>query len=140
MQTNEILSAYSSDNPHIEALHREADTIQNYMGTGMNLQDPTSLTYRLADLDTYMARLGDMLIRSKAMKERAKLNYIAENEDYLNKLSATVSNRKIDIFLQDYSILYNRLDTIYTTIEHLTRDLVTQISYIKKQMESFGAA
>ena len=96
-------------------MHKEADNIQQYL-----------------------ARLGDMMIRAKTMKERAKFAYISENETELNKLTATVSNRKIDMFLQEYTALYCRLDNMYTTTEHVTRDLVTQISYIKKQMETFG--
>ena len=138
MNVNEFEAVFTSSNPHIERLHREADAIQQCMELSARLTDPSALTYRLNDLDTYMARLGDMMIRAKAMKERAKCTFVTQNGDELNKLSATVSNRKIDAFLQDYAILYSRLDTMYGTIEHLTRDLVTQISYIKKQMEQFG--
>lgn len=138
MQHNESEAVFASSNPHIETLHREADNIQRCMEIPASLTDPAALTYRLNELDTFMARLGDMVIRAKAMKDRAKSTFVFQNGDELNKLSATVSNRKIDAFLQDYSILYNRLDTMYGTIEHLTRDLVTQISYIKKQMEQFG--
>lgn len=139
MENNEINDIYRSENPCIARLHQEADSIQAYMDIPATIEDPAALTYRLKDLDVYMARLSDMMIRSKTMKERAKYAYIADNEDLLNKLSATVSNRKIDVFLQDYTALYNRLDAMYTTMTHLTRDLVTQISYIKKQMETFGA-
>jgi flagellar capping protein FliD len=129
---------FVTGNPHISSLHREADDIQAYMGLPATLEDPASLTYRLRDLDVYMARLSDMMIRAKTMRDQAKYAYISENEDELNKLSATVSNRKIDTFLADYNALYNRLDAMYHTMEHVTRDLVTQISYIKKQMEQFG--
>ena len=136
---NEITEAFNSTNPFIRQLHKEADSIQEYMNLPATIEDPAALTYRLKDLDVYMARLSDMMIRSKTMKERAKFAFISENEDLLNKLSATVSNRKIDIFLQEYTALYNRLDAMYTTMEHLTRDLVTQISYIKKQINTYGA-
>lgn len=138
MDNNEILSAFNAENPFIAGLHREADTIQSFMDIPANLQDPASLTYRLRDLDAYMSRLTDMMIRSKAMKERAKNNFITENEERINKMTATVSNRLIDAQLLEYTTLYNRLDSMYHTIEHLTRDLVTQISYIKKQIEQFG--
>lgn len=138
MDNNNNTNIFASANPIINALHNEADQIQAYMCIPANLMDPAGLTYRLNDLDVYMARLSDMLIRAKTMKDAAKFAYINENEDKLNKLSATVSNRQIDAYLADYTTLYNRLDTMYHTMEHLTRDLVTQISYIKKQMETMG--
>lgn len=136
MEQNEITSAFSSANESIARLHREADAIQTCMDQPAPLEDPAALTYRLKDLDVYMARLSDMMVRARAMRDRAKYAFITENENQLNKLTATVSNRKIEIHLHDYAVLYNRLDTMYGTVEHLTRDLVTQISYIKKQMEN----
>ena len=138
MNDEQIASVFTSQNPYIAGMHKEADNIQQYLSIPAKIEDPTALTYRLKDLDVYLARLGDMMIRAKAMKERAKFAYISENETELNKLTATVSNRKIDMFLQEYTALYCRLDNMYTTTEHVTRDLVTQISYIKKQMETFG--
>lgn len=135
---NDTIDVFRTDNPILAGLNREADGIQEYMSRRADLQDPVSLTYRLGDLDVYMARLGDMMIRSKAMREKAKFAFIIDNEGRLNKMSATVSNRTIDAYLQEYTATYNRLDAMYHTIEHLTRDLVTQISYIKKQMENFG--
>ena len=135
---NAINTAYQTDIPFLAELHREADTIQTFMNVDINLQDPASLTYRLATLDAYMARLSDMMSRAKTVKEKEKYRFIAENEDILDKLTATISNRRIEAHLQEYSAAYNRLDTMYHTIEQLARDLVTQISYIKKQMENFG--
>lgn len=138
MENNEILSAFVAKNPYISSLHQEADNIQSVMDVPANLLDPASLTSRLRDLDVYMARLSDMMIRAKAMKDRAKNDFIIANEERINKMTATVANRLIDTELFEYNTLYTRLDTMYHTIEHLTRDLVTQISYIKKQFESFG--
>ena len=137
-ETNELTGAFSTQNPFLAQLHQEADSIQAYMAQRADILDPASLTDRLNHLDVYMARLTDMMIRSKTMRERAKHNFVAENEDRINKMTATVSNRLIEANLQEYTATYNRLDAMYHTIEHLTRDLVTQISYIKKQIESFG--
>lgn len=129
---------FYSENPSIAAMHAEADQIQAVMQQPANLQDPASLTYRLNELDTWMARLTDMLVSAKAMKEKAGNEFWNQNETELTKLTATIQNRKINAFLYEHTVLYNRLDTMYGTMEHLTRDLVTQISYIKKQMEAFG--
>ena len=125
---------FATQNPFLASMHREADAIQAYMSIPITLEDPASLTYRLKDIDVYMARLSDMMIRAKALKEREQNKYIAENEDKLNKLTATVSNRMINAHLFEYAAAYSRLDAMYHTIEHLSRDLVTQISYIKQQM------
>jgi len=129
---------FKPTDPSLAAMHREADAIQEYMSRPATLEDPAALTYRLRDLDTFMARLSDMLIRAKAMREWEKNKYINENSAQLNKLTATVSNRMIDQHLFEHTVTYNRLDSMYHTMEHLTRDLVTQISYIKKQIENFG--
>ena len=125
---------FATQNPFLASMHREADAIQAYMSIPITLEDPASLTYLLKDIDVYMARLSDMMIRAKALKEREQNKYIAENEDKLNKLTATVSNRMINAHLFEYAAAYSRLDAMYHTIEHLSRDLVTQISYIKQQM------
>lgn len=129
---------FQTENPAVAAAHREADAIQEYMGRPATLEDPAALTYRLRDLDAYMARLSDMLIRAKATREWEKHKFLSENADKLNKMTATVSNRLIDQHLLDLTALYNRLDSMYHTMEHLTRDLVTQISYIKQQMQAFN--
>jgi len=125
-------------NPVLQKLHTEADSIQLYLKEPANLQDPTSLTIRLNALDTYLARLGEILVFTKALKERAQNNYLADNENRLNKLTATASNRQINAFLYEYKVTCDRFDTLYSLCQHLSRDLVTQISYIKKQMETFG--
>lgn len=135
---SELSGAFVSLNPSVAALHSEADGIQRLMDQEANITDPAALVHRLNGLDAHMSRLTDMMIRAKAMREKAKWDYVDNNEERLNEMSATVSNRAIDSHLRDYTTLYNRLDAMYHTMEHLTRDLVTQISYIKKQMESFG--
>jgi len=132
----ENTTPFEVKDPQLKRLHDEADRIQSYMDESANLDDPTSLTVRLNHLDVYLSRLSDMMSRSKALRDRAQYNYLVENEDTLSKLSATVSNRRISTHLFEFSMTYSRLDTMYGAIERLTRDLVTQISYIKSQMNS----
>lgn len=133
---NNIDDNLTTTNPILQRMHAEADNIQAFMSIPATLEDPATLTYRLKDLDVYMARLSDMMIRAKAMKERAQNAFIAENEEKINKMTATVSNRLISANLYEYSMTYSRLETMYHTLEHITRDLVSQISYIKQQMIS----
>lgn len=129
-------AAFSVNEPRLRALHSEADGIQAFLGQKANLDDPTSMTVRLNELDAYLARLSDMMSRSKALRDRAQNDFLLENEDTLSKLSATVANRRINTHLFEYTMTYNRLDTMLRTVEHLSRDLVTQISYVKAQMAS----
>lgn len=129
---------FQTSSPALASMHREADAIQTYLNQPENLDDPVSLTYRLRDLSAYLARLSDMMVRAKTLRDREKFRYIEQNEDVLSKLTATISNRQIDAHLFEYNAAYNRLETMYHTTEVLGRNLVTQISYIKKQMENLG--
>lgn len=131
-------NTFHTDINILSTMHREADAIQTYLNQPENLDDPVSLTYRLRDLSAYLARLSDMMVRAKTLRDREKFRYIQENEDVLSKLTATISNRQIDAHLLEYNAAYNRLETMYHTTEVLGRNLVTQISYIKKQMENLG--
>lgn len=134
MQQTQNDFSFTASNPVLERLHREADGIQAYMNKRTNLEDPVSLTYRLSDLDVYFARLTEMAIQAKVMKENAQNTFLLENEDKLNKLTATASNRLINAHLAEYKTAYDRLDSMCHLCEHLSRDLVTQISFIKQQM------
>ena len=126
--------SFQATTPILERLHREADNIQLYLNNRANLQDPASLTYRLSDLDVYFARLTEMAIQAKVMKENAQNTFLLENEDKLNKMTATASNRLINAHLAEYKTAYDRLDSMCHLCEHLSRDLVTQISFVKQQM------
>lgn len=130
---------FQTSSPALASMHHEANMIQTYLNQPENLDDPTSLTYRLRDLSAYLARLSDMMVQAKTLRDQEKFRYIEENEDVLSKLTATISNRRIDAHLLEYNAAYNRLETMYHTTEVLGRNLVTQISYIKKQMENLGS-
>ncbi len=134
MEQSQNNFSFQATNPILERLHREADSIQHYLNNRANLQDPASLTYRLSDLDVYFARLTEMAIQAKVMKENAQNTFLLENEDKLNKMTATASNRLINAHLAEYKTAYDRLDSMCHLCEHLSRDLVTQISFIKQQM------
>ncbi len=121
-------------NPTLISMHKEADNMQAYMNIPVTLEDPASLTERLKILDVYLPRLSDMLQKVKSMKEYALNQFLQANENEINKLSATISNRIIKTFLFEFNVTVDRLDSMYTTMTQIDRDLVTQISYIKQQM------
>lgn len=136
---NHFNEQFQISDAELAALNTEADAIQEYMDRASDIRDGNVLTERLHTLDTYMSRLSEMMIRAKTMKAQEQNAYLAANEEKINKLTATVSNRMLASHLFEHSATYERLETMYHTVEHLTRDLVTQISYLKKQLESFGA-
>ena len=133
METEQTV--FKSSNNSLQKLHDEANVIQAFMNEPCNLQDPNSMTERLCKLDAYMSRLGEMNVVAKAIRSREENAFVGQRED-LNKLTATASNRIIKAHMEDYNILYDRIDTMYETIRHLTKDLVTQISYVKEQMRN----
>lgn len=129
-----ITDRYKINNPYLLKMHEEAEAIQKFIEIPACLEDPASLTYRLNDMNAYMARLSDMLGRAKAMRECAKNTFLSANIDKLSKLNTTEKNRIISTCVNEFNITYDRLELLYITIKDMNRDLITQISYIKSQM------
>lgn len=126
---------YESSHPSLAALHTEATKIQAVIELPVDLDNPGDLTERLKVLDVYLARLGDMKVRAKALKEREKNLYLEEHEAEFAKMTATASNRKISAFLHDFTVAADRLETMYDTVSKISKSIVTQISFIKQQMQ-----
>ena len=132
---NEITDEFVISNPVLLAMHKEANQIQDYLSHKADIDNPASLTYRLNDLDAYLARVSDMQIRAKAMKEYAKTTFLLNNEDKLSKMTATNSNRMIATYLYEFSITAERLEALYSLLSSSCKNLITQISFIKQQMQ-----
>ena len=129
---------YVISNPTLMSMHKEADGIQSYLEQDVDINDTNMLPYRLARLDSYMHRMSDMLSRAKAMKEYAKMTYMAQNEKALNKMTATNSNRIINAALHEFIITADRMDALHTSLTHACRNISIQLSWIKKTMEFGG--
>ena len=134
MNLNEITNRRTFNNPTLAAMNAEADSIQAYMDVPAQLEDPASLNYRLNALDTYKSRLTSLITEAKDMYNRANNIFQEENEEQLNKLAITVQSRVIKRNLYEFSTTVDRLELMYRTIDGLTHDLVTLISFIKSQM------
>lgn len=130
----EITDQYQITNPYLKKMHEEADTIQTFMSKPAILEDPASLTYRLNEMDAYMARLTDILSRAKGMKEFAKAQISKNNASELISMKKTVSDRIIASYLYELTVTCERLDTMYNTLSRLSNDLQTQLAYIRNQM------
>lgn len=134
MNLNEITNERHFSNPTIAAMNAEADSIQKFMDIPAILEDPTSMNYRLNTLDVYKSRLTTLITEAKDMYNRANNYFQEENEEQLNKLAVTVQARVIKRTLYEFSTTVDRLELMYRTIDGISRDLVTLISYIKAQM------
>lgn len=121
-------------NPTLQMMHREADNIQRFMDQRADLMDPCALTERLKEMDAYMARLTDMQIKAKSMKKYAETSFNRSNGEALSKMSATNSNRIINAYIFEFAITYDRMEAMYKALSSMSDHLVTQISYIKTQM------
>ena len=121
--------------PYLRRFHNEADRMQAVIEVPVDLDNPSTLTERLRVLDVYLARLGDMRVRAKTLKEVARNRFLEKNANELAKMTATVSNRAITSYLIEYTMTADRLESMYDTVSKLAKDIVTQISYIKAQMQ-----
>lgn len=122
-------------NPALARMQVEADRIQEFISVPACLTDPAALTVRLNDADVWMARLTGMLVTARSMRDYARAVFLRDNERLLSKMTATASNRIIATSLFEFTATADRLEQLYQTLTYVSRDLVTQISFIKKQME-----
>lgn len=133
-----LTDSFIITNPTLRRMHEEADGIQAYLDNKADLDNYALLPYRLNDLDAYFARVSDMQVRAKAMKEYAKIQFLTCNETKLSNMTATASNRLLSSFLYEFTVTEDRLDALCGALSGACRNLVTQISYIKKTMELGG--
>ena len=108
--------------------------MQDYMEMPANIIDPAALNDRLNVITTYIPRLERILADAKQMREYAIRCYQTENEEKLAKLTATVSNRLIKNFLYEFNVSVDRFEAMYSAMCNVERSLITQVSYIKSQM------
>lgn len=125
-------------NPTLIKMHQEATAIQNFLEQDVDINDVTTLPYRLSQLDAYLHRMSDMQTRAKAMKEYAKMTYISQNEEALSKMTATNSNRVISAALYEFTVTADRMDSIYSSLTQACKNISIQLSWIKKTMDFGG--
>ena len=119
-------------------MHQEADFIQAYLEQNVDINDIGTLPYRLNMLDAYLHRVSDMNIRAKAMKEYAKMTYMAQNEKALSKMTATNSNRIIGSAIHEFTVTSERMENLYGSLTHAFKNISIQLNWIKKTMELVG--
>ena len=131
----QIDSKITITNPTLAQLNQEADEIQRFMRTTTGITDGNILAYRLNQMDMYLARLSEMSITAKAMKKHAEKIFKDANSQQLAEMTATNANRELSSFLYEFTQTADRLETMYGTLNKMSSDLVTQISYLKSIMQ-----
>ena len=121
-------------NQLLQRINQEADSIQGMLNTRITLDDLNILPERLSNLDAALARTGELESLATSLKEKAKALLMQENENLLASLSATASNRMISCALHEYTITEDRLSKLYQTLSQACRNIITQISFAKSQM------
>lgn len=129
-----ITDSIPISNPILASMHREADTMQAFLSSPACLEDPASMTYRLNAMDAYISRLSSMVSKAKAMRDRAQTVYYEKKKDEIAKLKVTEVNRMVKNFLFEFNATVDRLETMYSAMMQIDKDLVSQISYVKQQM------
>lgn len=135
MEIQNITDKFTITNPVLKSMNDEADEMQRFLSERADLTDPCALTTRLNEMDVYMSRLTDMQIKSRAMKDYAKAIISAAKDRELPDANTTMKNRIVNAELFEFNLTADRLETMYKTMSTMSDHLVTQISYIKKQME-----
>jgi hypothetical protein len=131
---NSIDGNYIIVNPTLAAINKEADNIQKVLEKRINIDtDVGMLPYRLEELDAQLARLGDLISRSKAMKDFAKKTLIEQNPE-LEKMTATNSNRIMSSAIFEFTMTVDRLESLYGATYQICKDISSQMYYIQKQM------
>lgn len=117
----------------MKELLEEAQQIQDFMEISVG-DDPTELTNRLSDINTYMARTGKMLADAKQFQDNAISTAYGEHSKEIMKMPATIASKFISSQCGDVNYLVNWLDRLNRTCVHQGDNIRTQLSFIKEQL------
>lgn len=127
---------FALTNPMLIALHREADTIQQKMLRPERLEDPAAVLAQLSELSVLLPRLGEMKTVSQSFRDYEKNRFLSDNAERFAQMKATEISRAVNIRMYEYDITYDRMSQMYTSLDRRIRDLVSEMSYLKAQMQN----
>lgn len=136
VQALSLENPYALTNPMLISLHSEADGIQQRMLRKETLEDPVSVLHQLSELSVLLPRLGEMKTTSQSFRDFEKNRYLTENADRLAGMKATEITREVNIRMYEFDITYDRLNQMYISLDRRIRDLVSEMSYLKAQMQN----
>lgn len=129
-------SLFEKESPELKEfyrLHEEYDEIYNFVTTPYS-EEPPVLMDRLSSLNIYLARTGKLYADAEALNSYS----IAKRFETLSTKEMSPMIQKE--YLKAYSRRTQRLVTLFerlnSTISNQIKALITQLSYIKTEMQS----
>jgi len=119
------------------------DTLQSILSECAGMQEflsdnaakePEELIDRLRDLNSYMARSGELLAVAKSFQDEARMKQFDNLKDSLSGFPATTVNRIVDSCTKTENFAVNWLDRINRGCVHQSDNLRTLISFSKENM------
>lgn len=130
-----IDGTYDTPNPTLKGINAEADKVEKELLGRCDILDGSAVAARLDRLDALLAWTGQMHSTTKAMREEAKAVLYRDNAEAFAKMKATDLTRLTGLALRQFAVTEERMSILYRTIEQSCKTLITQLSYLKKQME-----
>ena len=118
----------------IDDILRECEEMQYFLEEGVS-NEPDDLSSRLALLNIYMARSGNLLAIAKSIQDHSRKEFFDNNLDELGKLPASVANKMIESATGDANHLVTWLDRINRACTHQSDNLRTIFSYVKENLK-----
>ena len=118
----------------IEDIIRECTEMQGFLEEPAS-NEPDDLSSRLALLNIYMARSGNLLAIAKSIQDHSRKEFFDNNIDTLGKLQASVANKMIESATGDANHLVTWLDRINRACTHQSDNLRTIFSYVKENLK-----
>ena len=126
---------YDTPNPTLARMNAEAGEMESELIGRCDILDGSAVASRLDRLDALLARAGQMHSTAKAMREEAKAVLYRDNAEAFAKMKATDLTRLSSLALRQFNVTEERMSILYRSIEQSCKILITQLSYLKKQME-----
>lgn len=117
----------------MDKLIKEAQTIQDFLEVTSS-DDPAELSWRLSEINTYLARSGKMLADAKLLQDNAVAEIYAQHFKAIQKMPATVVTKFIYAQCANENYLVNWLDRINRACVHQGDNIRTQVSFAKEDM------
>lgn len=111
----------------------EAQQIQGFLEISAS-DDPNELSFRLSEINVYMARSGNMLAEAKLLQDKAINAAYTEHSKSILKMPATIATKFINSVSVNENHLVTWIERINRTCVHQGDNIRTQISLAKEQL------
>lgn len=118
----------------VEDIIRECQEMQDFLEEPVS-NEPDDLSSRLALLNVYMSRSGNMLAIAKSIQDHARKEFFDDNIESLAKIPASVASKMIESATGEANHLVTWLDRINRACTHQSDNLRTIFSYVKENLK-----